>query len=131
MSHIPPDAVAEQLLAAVDSAFRERISLRTKAALQAAKRRGTLLGSARPGCWDGREHLRLAGLQKAIAQSVKSRREAFVSSYLDLLPIIQELRAAGRTLRQIAETLNEQGHSTRRGCRWNQTQVWRVLRGMQ
>ena len=36
-----------------------RISERTKAALAAAKARGTVLGSARPGHWLGRSAVRL------------------------------------------------------------------------
>jgi hypothetical protein len=38
-----------------------------------------------------------------------------------------ELRAAGRSLAQVAEDLNDQGHKTRREKRWSKTQVRRVL----
>jgi hypothetical protein len=38
-----------------------------------------------------------------------------------------ELHAAGRSLAQIAEDLNDQGHKTRRDRRWSKTQVKRVL----
>jgi len=116
------------ILAAVAEHEAEAISLRTKAALEAAKRRGTLLGSARPGHWDGRESQRLAGLQKARQQAAKAHREAFQDSYADLFPVVQELREQGRSLRAIADALNQEGHTTRCGRPWNATQVLRVLR---
>ncbi len=116
------------ILAAVAEHEAEAISLRTKAALQAAKRRGTLLGSARPGHWDGRESQRLAGLKKARQQAAKSHREAFHESYADLFSVVRELRNEGRSLQQIADELNQQGHTTRHGKAWNHVQVLRVLR---
>lgn len=116
------------ILAAVAEHEAEAISLRTKAALQAAKRRGTLLGSARPGHWDGRESQRLAGLKKARQQAAKAHREAFQDSYADLFPVVRELREEGRSLQQIADELTRQGHTTRHGRTWNRVQVLRVLR---
>jgi len=116
------------ILAAVAEHEAEAISLRTKAALQAAKRRGTLLGSARPGHWDGREDKRLAGLKKARQQAAKSHREAFHESYADLFSVVRELRDEGRSLQQIADELNQLGHTTRQGKAWNRVQILRVLR---
>jgi hypothetical protein len=40
-----------------------------------------------------------------------------------VLPTILELRQQGTTQQAIADTLNEQGFSTRRGNRWGQVQV--------
>ena len=37
------------------------------------------------------------------------------------------MRAGGRSLREIAATLNADGHTTRRGRPWNPVQVNRVL----
>jgi hypothetical protein len=46
----------------------------------------------------------------------------------DLLPIIEELRAAGAvSLRQIAAGLNAKGIRTARGGEWSAVQVKRVL----
>jgi DNA-binding CsgD family transcriptional regulator len=40
---------------------------------------------------------------------------------------VAELRSEGLSLRQIADRLNQDGHTTRRGKPWNQVQVKRVL----
>src|SRR5216683_3827721 len=74
------------ILAAVAEAEAKAISERTKAALAAAKARGTLLGSARPGHWDGNEQARLAGLEKARGMAVKVRQAKAAEAYTDLLP---------------------------------------------
>lgn len=94
----------------------------------AAKRRGTKLGSARKGHWVGREDRRLAGLAEARKSAVQSRRQAFQASYSDLLPSVRELHAKGESLQAIADELNRQGHTTRRGKPWNRMQVMRVLK---
>lgn len=116
------------ILSAVAEGEAKAISDRTKAALQAAKSRGALLGSARPGHWDGREGARLAGAVKASAAAAVTHKAAADEAYTDLLPIITGLRADGKSFSQIANALNEQGHTTRRGKPWNHVQVIRVLR---
>ena len=115
------------ILAAVAEHEAEQISLRTKAALQAAKRRGVKLGSARPGHWNGREDKRQAGLAKACQAAARAHTEAFQGEYADLFPVVKQLRAAGRSLQEIADELNGQGHTTRRGKPWRTVQVMRVL----
>jgi DNA invertase Pin-like site-specific DNA recombinase len=116
------------ILAAVAEHEAEMISQRTKAALAALKARGVKLGSARPGHWDGREHLRAAGGRKAqpLASAANSARAR--EAYQDLQSFIRERRDAGDSLRQIAEALNQQGQTTRNGRPWNQVQVMRVLK---
>lgn len=116
------------ILAAVAEHEAEQISQRTKAALAAAKRRGVLLGSARPGHWDGKEQLRLEALAKARVCASQSHTEAFHREYDDLVPTVRKWREAGYSLRKIAAILNEQGHTTRRGKPWNATQVMRISR---
>jgi DNA invertase Pin-like site-specific DNA recombinase len=115
------------ILAAVAENEARAISERTKAALAAAKARGTLLGSARPGHWDGREDVRLAGLTKARGVAAKVKKEKAAEAYTDLLPAMEAAKAEGLSLRAIAGKLNEEGHSTRRGRPWNPVQVARVL----
>ena len=45
----------------------------------------------------------------------------------DLAPMVAQLRAEGLSLRAIADRLNADGHTTRRGAAWNPVQVARVL----
>jgi hypothetical protein len=53
--------------------------------------------------------------------------KAAVEAYADLQPMMKELRAGGASLQAIADKLNADGHTTRRGAAWNATQVARVL----
>jgi DNA invertase Pin-like site-specific DNA recombinase len=115
------------ILAAVAEAEAKAISERTKAALAAAKVRGVKLGSAREGHWDGREGARLAALTKARASAGAVRARKAEEAYADLLPAMNACKAQGLSLRSIAEKLNAEGHTTRRGRPWNPVQVARVL----
>jgi DNA invertase Pin-like site-specific DNA recombinase len=115
------------IMSAVAEAEAKATSDRTKAALAAAKARGTKLGSARPGHWDGREDRRLAGLEKARSQSIQVITQKAREAYADLLPVMTRMKAQGLSLRDIAEKLNAKGHTTRRGKPWNPVQVARVL----
>jgi DNA invertase Pin-like site-specific DNA recombinase len=115
------------ILAAVAEDEAERISARTKAALQAAKARGVKLGSARPDHWKGREKARLAGLARGRVVAAKVHSRAAVEAYADLAPLMKNWRAEGLTLETIADRLNADGHTTRRGRPWNPVQVARVV----
>jgi DNA invertase Pin-like site-specific DNA recombinase len=115
------------IVAAVAQAEAKAISQRTKEALAAAKAHGTLLGSARPDHWRGREDRRRAGQAKATARAAEAVRQQSAEAYSDLLPVLVEYRAFGLSLRAIAAKLNAEGHTTRRGKPWNPMQVKRVL----
>jgi DNA invertase Pin-like site-specific DNA recombinase len=115
------------VMAAVAEHEAKAISDRTKAALGAAKARGALLGSARPGHWKGRESARAAGLEKARTVAAKVKREQATAAYTDLAPTVTALASEGQSLRDIAAKLNAEGHTTRRGRPWNPVQVSRVL----
>jgi DNA invertase Pin-like site-specific DNA recombinase len=67
-------AMILQIKAAVAEEEARKISQRTRDALAEAKKRGVLLGSARPGAWAGREDVRLAALVKARAARAANRK---------------------------------------------------------
>jgi DNA invertase Pin-like site-specific DNA recombinase len=111
------------ILAAVAEDEARRISDRTRAALAAAKARGTLLGSARPDHWQGREDARLRGLAKARQQSRIAKRANAIAGVADLLPEMRQRRQAGESLAAIATALNEAGQRTVRGNLWTPSGV--------
>ena len=90
------------ILAAVAEHEREMISQRTKAALAAAKARGTKLGNPRP-----LEALKHANAAKAHLKPVPKA-----------LKIMKDWKEQGRGLREIARDLNRLGNRTSRGCAW-------------
>lgn len=107
------------ILAAVAEQEAEAISKRTKAALQAAKARGTKLGGRRVS----RERFAAIG---ASARGVRMTEAAMRSS--NLLPTLTKIRDAGaRSLRQIANELNARSIEAPRGGQWSAVQVSRVL----
>lgn len=112
------------ILAAVAEDEARRISERTKAALDAAKRRGTLLGSARPGHWDGKEQQRLAGLAKGRVESIRTRQRKALEAVSFLEDKVGTLRANKVAYREIADVLNAEGFTTPKGCAWRVRQVY-------
>lgn len=109
------------ILAVVAEEERKAISARTKAALQAAKRRGVRLGNP-----NGAAALRRArkGNQAALA-AIQSGADRHAS---DLAPVIEHLRAQGHhSLRQLASALNDQHYRTPRGGAWHATSVKNLL----
>lgn len=111
------------ILAAVAENEAVMISQRTKAALAAYKARGGILGAARPDC------RRLSGEASAKGRHAASKaiRAKAKAAYEDLAPMLIALKAGGRSLREIAAMLNDEGHTTRRGKPWNPVQVARIL----
>jgi DNA invertase Pin-like site-specific DNA recombinase len=104
----------------------EAISLRTKAALAAAKARGTLLGTHREGHYTGttEQHREAAAMARKAA--AVAHHEASAPLYAEVRPIIETMKADGHSLREIAAKLNEQGFTTLRGSEWNPVQVSRL-----
>ncbi|WP_457107583.1 recombinase family protein [Methylobacterium sp. P5_C11] len=108
------------LMAVMAQAERKLISARTKAALAAAKARGTKLGGDRGNI----ASVRALGTE----ESVKVRKANAVSRAQDLGPIIKAIREEGATsLRQIAAGLNERGITAARGGPWSAMAVSLVL----
>lgn len=103
------------------------IKERTKAALQAAKARGVLLGSARPGHWEGREHQRQQGAAKGSEAAAANRRALAAPIYSAALPIVKRMHDEGESLQAIADTLNAEGLTTVRGSVWSKMQVSRLI----
>ena len=120
-----PDAsrLLLHILAAVGEAEARTISERTSAALKAAKARGTLLGAANPR---SRNLSRESAARGQRAGALANRQKA-LDEYSDLLPLMQEMRERGDSLRLIAEALNSGGNATRSGCHWSAGTVKRVL----
>ena len=110
------------IMAVVAQAERKMISTRTKAALAAAKARGTKLGGDRGNFATIADRGRAAG--RVVRQEKASARAA------DVQPIIASLQAEGVTsLAQLAAALTERGIPTSRGAdRWSPMQVSRVLK---
>jgi DNA invertase Pin-like site-specific DNA recombinase len=96
------------------------ISQRTKAALQAAKARGQVLGCGNDNI---RKHAKRGNRASAALRGARAGERAAA-----ILPIIEAIKAEGSTsLRQIAGALNERGITTARGGEWSGPQVMRVL----
>ena len=102
------------ILAAVAEDERERISARTRAALAAAKVRGTKLGNPR--------------LADACAEMNAARQEAADAFAANVRPIIREIQKSGvSSLRGVAKALSARGIKTVRGGEWTAVQVSDIL----
>ena len=112
------------ILVAMAEHEAEMISKRTKDALAAYKARGGLLGGQLEHCRNLTHEARVKGAQRSGEVVARKAREA----YTDLLPMLTEMKANGLSLRDIAQRLNADGQTTRRGKPWNPVQVARVVR---
>lgn len=91
---------------------RDQISARTKAALQAAKARGVVLGAA------GAANLK---------PNIEERQQAADEFAGKLKGIIAGMKARGLSQNAMCKELNELGIPTARGGRWSQIQLQRVM----
>lgn len=105
------------IMALVAQQERDAISERTRAALAAAKARGTRLGNP-----NGAAALRRAGKGNAASAAArKAKADAFAR---DLAPVLAGLRSEGMTsLRQLATALNKRAYRTPRGGKWHPATV--------
>ncbi|MFM5353958.1 recombinase family protein [Aeromonas dhakensis] len=99
------------LYAALGQQEREFISQRTKAALQAAKARGVVLGG-----YKGDRETRVEATKAAADERAEALRAEF-----------QEMRRNGYTLKRMAESLNNRGVKTARGSEFSITTCQRVI----
>src|SRR5690349_22691039 len=108
------------ILAAVAEHERGMISARAKAALAAAKARGTKLGNP--------NGLSAEARTRGTAVAVAKRKAAASARTADLRPIVEEIKASGRTsLRAIAAGLDARQIPAPRGGRWTAPAVMRLL----
>ena len=119
---VPPGPVGKFLLtqmAAVAELEAGLISQRTRAALAAARARGTVLGNPR---------LRAGSPDQARAAAAAKSAQARARA-TDVAPYLDAARRAGaRTLRELAEALTNRGVPTPAGrAHWRPEQVRRVL----
>ena len=98
------DPVILHMRAAWAEEEARKISRRTRAALQAARARGTKLGNPR---WHEGSLERARAARNPIQPAVQ------------IIELMQSYRRQGLTLRAIAEQLNGMGLDTPRGCRWH------------
>lgn len=104
-----------RLMAVLAQEEREMIGARTKAALQAAKARGAVLGGWKGGpVVDGR-------------LGVEANRAKAAAFAADLGPMVLEMHGRGLSLRQIAAELVKDGIRTPRGGQWTAAAVRSVL----
>jgi DNA invertase Pin-like site-specific DNA recombinase len=112
-----------QFMAVIAQHERKAISARTKAALAAAKARGTTLGN--PNI----EALRAAGAGKVGWTAGAIGNQAAADKFAGrVLPVIQAIRGVGITsLEGMAAELNARGILTARGGQWYATTVRNLL----
>jgi DNA invertase Pin-like site-specific DNA recombinase len=109
------------LFAAIAQHERQAISTRTKAALAAAKARGSRLGNP-----NGAAAFRRAGQGNSAA--IAAVRQAADQHAADIMPVIADIRRSGTTsFKGIARELNRREIRTARGGAWHPATVRNLL----
>lgn len=116
-----------QMMGIMAEQEREMISQRTKDGLAAAKARGVLLGSARPGHWKGKEHIRTLALRKAVRNSAAARREQLHGLFGELAKRADRLHKQGVPYHKIAASFNEEKLLRENGVPWDKVSICRLL----
>ena len=108
------------IMAAVAQAERKAISTRTKEALAAARARGVKLGGNRGNLED---------LRRGPAKSAQVRGRQAADRAVKVRRQVESIITAGgpKSLRQIAEALNQRGITAPRGGKWHAAQVRKCL----
>jgi DNA invertase Pin-like site-specific DNA recombinase len=104
------------ILVAVAQHEREMISSRTKSALEAAKRRGVILGNPR--------------FEESIPKAVEARRKLAADRNTELRRVVAETmdKTGLRKLADVARALNLRGIKTNNGCEFSPTHIHRLLK---
>jgi len=111
------DPFVLHLYAALSEKERSMISVRTREALAALKRRGATLGNP--------SHRSLCDASRLGAKARQQAADLFAQS---IRPMIQGYCTQGLTLRAAAEAMNKSGVPTYRGTgRWTATQLSRIM----
>src|SRR4051812_26339236 len=109
------------IMALVAEQEREAISTRTKAALAAAKARGTRLGNPRPETAPFHDRARAAAAGLKGGAAVRQSANEFAAL---IRPALENL--AGLSANKTAQELNRRGVRTARGGRWTAGSVLNV-----
>ncbi|MCX8228017.1 MAG: recombinase family protein, partial [Sulfitobacter sp.] len=107
------------IMAAVAEQEGRAISDRTKAALAAAKARGVKLGWSNP--------MRATEQRQAAKKGAAVNKARALIHLVNVLPVVEQIRAGSASLRQVAAELNARGIKTARGGKWHATTVRNIL----
>lgn len=106
------------IMSAVAEHEAKAISARTKVALAEAKKRGVKLGNP---------NLTAEGRIKGNEAGIKTIKQVADDFSAKVRPVIEALQGQGKSLRKIAEELDQLGVQTARGGKWTPTAVRNAL----